>query len=402
MAGSAYTAESVQAQTYRRSGLLLQAELRANALTLCGDDPDAIIHVEPSTGTKRGTTEVITFQTTTPAPMPRGRLSQTWGSEPTESHLNDSLTMAYLALGIGGIENEIADQGEIEFSMRGSVHTRMAQDAARIMECSLLHQLAGYSPVNDLTSGGPDGHGYKDGTTSYILSCGNACVEPDALHHDFADDNNGINASEADVANNSTSFLSDRGVRRLLRKMLTDRLGNKYPWSPPQTPWGKGYVVLCTGEGMDQLKARLSDNDIWDLARACIEGGMDPENSTLWTHEGFKYRDVFYLQNDHLPMGTQGSSPGSSTVGEPLPHCQRALLLAPRAGHIRWGEGFSRNKWCGFVEQTFVRRYSCLMDTVMGMNVTIPNAGSRTEAGAQRWGCAVLSHYTDATVARYD
>jgi hypothetical protein len=401
MAGSSFTSASAQAHTYRRAGLILEAEQRCNFLLLCGSDPDSIVHVEPSTGTKRGTTEIITFQPHNRSPMPKGRLSQIWGQEGSATYLNDSLVMTYLVLADGAVENEVSDQNEILFSQRDSEHTRMAHDAAIVMECSGLHQLAGYSVVNDLTSGGPNGTGYKDGTSNYILSFGNPCVEPDTQHHFFADDNSGTNANEAAVAADPTSFLSDKLVRRAIRKMVSDSLGNKYPWALPQTPWGKGYVCLTTGEGMDQVKARISENEIWDLARACIEGGMDPENSMLWSYDGFKFRDVFYLQNDHLPLGTTGSSAGSTTAGEPLPNCQRSLLLGPRAAHIRWGEGFSRDKWAGFKKEEFMRRYSCMTDTVVGMNVTIPNSGSRTETGAQRWGSCVLSHYTEITTARY-
>lgn len=396
MAGSSHTSASQQAQTYRRAQLILEAEQRCNAMLLLGEDEDSVIHVEKSTGTKRGTTEVITFQPKADAPMPFGRLSTVWGEEDAPDYLNDELKMAYIGLAKGAIENEISDQNEIEFSQKDSVHTKMAQDSATIMECSIWHQLAGYSVVNDLTT-------YRKGTTDYVMSLGNPCVEPDAQHHFFCPDNSGVNANEAAVAADSTSFMSASVVNKAIRKMTTDRLGNNYPWAPPMTPWGKGYVCIVTGEGMDQLKARISDNEIWDLARACIEGGMDPENSTLWQHEGFKYRGVFYLQNDYLPLGTTGSSAGSITAGEPLANAQRSLLLGPRAGHIRWGEGFSRERWAGFKSETFFRRYSCMSDTVCGMNVTIPFApgGSRTDAGNQRWGCAVISHYTESTSARY-
>lgn len=396
MAGSSHTSASAQAQTYRRAGLILEAELRCNAMLLLGEDEESIIHVEKSTGSKRGTREIITFQTKERAPMPFGRLSTIWGEEDAPTYKNDHLDMAYIGLAKGAIENEVADQNEIEFSQTDSVHTKLAQDAATLVECSIWHQLAGYSVVNDLTT-------YANGTTNYTLSFGNPCIEPDAQHHFFADDNSGTNANEAAVAADSTSFMSDALVRRALRKMLSDSLGNIYPWAPPQTPWGRGYVCITTGEGIDQLKKRISENEIWDLARACIEGGMDPENSTLWTHGGFKYRDVFYLQNDHLPLGTTGSSAGSATAGEPLANCQRSLLLGPRAAHIRWGEGFSRDKWAGFMKETFYRRYSCAADTVVGMNVTIPYApgGARTDSGNQRWGACVLSHYTEITSARY-
>lgn len=403
MAGTAFTSSSALAQTYQRAGLILQAELRCLMLALCGEDPESVIVVEPSTGTKRGTREKIRFQPWNTAPMPKGRMSQVWGQEGSDSYLEDSLDIQYLVLSDRAIENEVSDQNEVEFSLMESSEIGLAHDAARVLEFSIMHQLAGYSPVNDLTAGGPNGTGYSHGTSTYIMSCGNACIEPDTAHHFFAPDSSGSNANEAAVAADSSSVVTDRFVNKCLRKLRSDRYGVTYPMMPAMTPWGKGYIYLDSTEGLEQVKENSSDSDIYDLARACIEGGMPPENSTLWTNEGFKIRDVFYLASDFITLGTTGGTPGDDTAGEFLANVQRGLLLGARAGHIRWGEKFSRNKWLGYSKETFHRRLSHLTDTVFGMNVTIPSTppADRDASGNQRWASAVISHYSEVTTHPY-
>lgn len=393
MAGTSVTANHALVQTYQRAGLLLQAELRALMLTLAGEDPDSIIHVEPSTGTKRGTTEKVRFQPWNTAPMPKGRASQIWGNEGSDSWFEDSFVIQYYSLADRALESEISDQNEVEFSLNDSAEIGMAHDAAHIIENSIIHQLAGYSPVNDLTAGGPNGVGYSDGTSTYTLSAGNACVEPDTAHHFFCPDASGSNANEAAVAADSTSTMTDRFVNKVIRKVTSDQYGVLYPMAEPMTPWGRGFVCLMDGEGIEQVKENSSDSDIYDLAKACIQGGMDPENSTLWTREGFKIKNVFYLQSDFLTLGTTGGTPGATTAGEPLANVARALLLGARAAHIRWGEGFSRNKWLGYTEEPFHRRRSMQVDTVYGCKATIVNS--------QRWASAVISHYSERTTARY-
>ena len=394
MAGTSVTSQHALVQTYQRPGLILQAELRALSMLLIGEDPDSVIVAEPSTGSKRGSTEKIRFQPWNTSPMPKGRGTQSYGNEGGDQWFEDSYSIDYLRLADRAIEAEISDQGLVEFSLRDSAETGMVHDAAHIMECSIIHQLAGYSPVNHLTAGGPNGTGYSDGTTNYILSLCNACVEPDAAHHFFCPNGAGAaSANEAAVAADSSCVLTDRFVNKCLRKLSSDRYSALYPLAPASTPWGKGRVILTSGVGMEQVKEQSSDSDIFTLAEACIQGGMDPENSTLWTNEGFKIRDNFYLQSDFLTTGTTGSSAGSTTAGEFLANTERALVLGARAAHIRFGEGFSRDMWLAYKDTVWERRLSMFVDTVVGMKATIVNG--------QRWGSAVITHWSDVTTARY-
>lgn len=392
MAGTSVTSSHSLVQTYQRPGLILQAELRALMLALSGDDPESVIVVEPSSGAKRGSTEKVRFQPWNTAPKPKGRGTQSFGNEGGDTWFEDSYGINYLRLADRALESEISDQNLVEFSLRDSAEMGLAHDSAHIMECSFIHQLAGYSPVNDtanITAGG-----YSDGTTDYVLSLCNAAVEPDAQHHFFCPNSAGVaSANEAAVAADSSCVITNRFVDKTRRKLTSDRYGVLYPMTPAMTPWGRGFVCLVGGQGMEQIKENSSDSDIYDLARACIEGGMDPENSTLWTNEGFKIKDTFYLQTDFITTGTTGSSAGSTTAGEFLANTERALLLGARAMHLRFGEGFSRNKWLGYMETPWERRLSMFTDTVVGGKATIVNG--------QRWGSAVITYYADVTTARY-
>lgn len=394
MAGISITSQHALVQTYQRPGLILQAELRALTMLLMGEEGDSVIVVEPSTGAKRGSTEKVRFQPWNTSPMPKGRGTQSFGNEGGDQWFEDSYGIGYLRLADRAIEGEISDQGLVEFSLRDSAETGMVHDAAHIWECSTIHQLAGYSPVNHLTAGAPNGAGYSDGTTDYTMSLCNACVEPDAAHHFFAPNSAGAaSANEAAVAADASCVLTDRFVNKSLRKLRSDRYSALYPLAPASTPWGRGYVCLCSGAGMEQVKEQSSDSDIFTLAQSCIEGGMDPENSTLWTNEGFKIKDVFYLQSDFITPGTTGSSAGSTTAGEFLSLTERALILGARAMHVRFGEGFSRDTWLAYKDTTWERRLSMFVDTVVGGKVTIVNG--------QRWGSAVITHASDVTTARY-
>lgn len=405
MAGMSFGSASAQAQTFRKSGLILEAELRCLALLLCGKDPDSIIHVEEDGGTKRGVREVITFQPWNHQPMGFGSGETVWGHEESNTQLNDTLDIEYIGLASAAMENEIFDQNSIEFSMEESEDVTLGHSSALRMETSIFHQLAGFTPVNRLTAGGTYGFAYQKGKSKYTHSCGNPCIEPDAAHHFYCPGVAGPNLTEAAVAADPTAVPNNRFVEDVMRQVTGDRFSsgttNLWPMAMPTTPWGRGFVYLGSRHALAKIKEQSSDSDIFTLAEACIQGGMDPENSTLWTNEGFKKSDIFYLSSDFLTLGTTGTA-GSATASSALANVERGLFLGARAGHIRFGEKFSRSQWLGYVRTPWERRISEFTDTVFGMNVTIPNTGNRTDSGSQRWGCAVISNYTERTAARYD
>lgn len=382
MSGTSVTSSHALAQTAYRTGLILETETRALMMALTGTDDESVLVIEDSPGTKRGTIEKIRFQARNRAPLPKGRGGINFGNEGTDDWYEYQFGMGYLSLADRALENAVSDQNEVDFSLKESGHIGMALDAAAIIESSLIHQLAGYTPVNSSAY-------TKDGT-QYVLSGCNACTEPDTESHFFCPDASGANTTEAQVAADSTAVLTNRFVDKVIRKK-TSRAFSTWPMAPAKTPWGKGYVCLSTQEGLDQVKANSTSTDIYDLAKACIQGGMPPENSALWTGEGFKINNVFYLASDWLPLGCSGATAGATTTGTAISNVQRALILGARAGHIRYGESYTGGNHLGYTEHIVHRRLSMQIDTVWGVSATIVNS--------KRWASAVISHYTEATTA---
>lgn len=390
MAATQVTSSHALAQTAIRTGLVLEAEERALIWRLVGSDPDSVFVVEESPTEDRGTLTKVRFQARNFAPMPKGRTGYEKGLSGSDNWYEDEFRIAYNSLADRELPNVVSDQNEVEFSIKDSALTGMAMDAATILECSLMHIVAGYSPVNHLTAGGPRGTGYSHGGTDYILSGHNAVIEPHATHHFFASDGSGANTTEALVAADPTSTAKSREVFKIISKMRSKNFVT-WPMMPASTPWGKGYVVLGSNEFIDQIKENTSESDIYDLARACIEGGMPPENSALWTNEGFKIRDTFFLETGYSCFGTTGGTAGLTTAGEPLSNVQRAVILGARACHIKFGMGYTDGLHLGYTEDIEHRNWSGQIDTVFGAKKTVVNGSP--------WGVAVYSHYSEATTA---
>lgn len=383
MAATAVTNSHALAQTAYRQGLILEVETRALLWNLVGTDPDSVFVVEDSPGEKRGTLSKVRFQAWNPKPMPKGRTGYQKGLASSPTWYEDEFRIGFLDISQGEVENEAADQQQVDFSLMESTQLKMAKEAADILERSLMHIVSGYSPVNDLAT-------YSNGGTDYLMSLCNAAIEPHASHHFFAADASGSNASEAAVAADSTATAKSREIFSILRKLRSKDFVD-WPVSPASTPWGRGYVVIGNGEFIEQIKENTSDSDIYDLARACIEGGMPAENSTLWTNEGFKIRNCFFLEHDFATFGTSGSSAGSTTAGEALSNVKRAVILGARAAHIRFGEGFTGGNHLGYSEDKEHQHLSMKIFSVLGAKKTIVNSSP--------WASAVYSHYSEATVS---
>lgn len=392
---TSYSTSNALVKHYQRPGLVLQTEEQAFLMSLIGDADDSVIVTLPGAGVERGSDVEVRFQPQNASPLPTGAGTKSFGNEGSDTQKTDIFGHGYLRLGSRGDDLPIFEQTLLEFSIRESMEMGLANDAAKICEYSWMHTLAGYTPVNDLTAGGPRGTGYSDGKTNYTMSWCNAAIEPDTFHHFFCPASDGTaSASEAVVAADESCILThDFVVNTALRKVIGTRYGCKWPIAPASTPWGKGYVCVCSSKQMADLKSFSGDNQIVTLAQACIEGGMDPENSTLWSLEGFKMQNIFYLQHPFVTLGTTGTA-GLTTASAPRANVERALLLGARSAHVRWGEGFTREDWLGYKETEFERRLSMFCDTVVGAKVCVVDG--------QRWGSAVISSYSDVTTHPYD
>jgi hypothetical protein len=380
MSGISVTSSHALAQTAYKTGLALQTETRALLCRLMGAESENPVFVmEESPEAQRGSTLVSRFQSRHRSPMPFGRASNVIGQGDTPTWYSQDVDIHYLGLAKGEIENLVADQNEVSFALKEAELLMMAQNAGTVIEASFIHQCAGYSPVNAAA--------YTVDGTPYVLSGCNAVTEPDAAHHFFAPGASTTHTAESTIPADPTAWLTSRFVNSKLA-MLQSRNHVQWPFAPASTPWGEGYVLLTSLEGIDQVKQNSSDSDIYDLEKACIQGGMDPNNASLWTGEGFKINNVFYLAHDGIGLGTSGSSAGSTTAGSVLGNCQRSLLLGAGAGCVRFGENFTGGVHMGFEEFKALRRWTGIIDTVWGMTMRIVNG--------ERWASAVFSHYSSS------
>lgn len=384
MAGTSVTPSHALAQTAYRTGLILETETRALMMALAGTDPESVFVIEDRPGAERGSNLKIRFQAWNYQPRAKTRTGQIIGAEGNDVWFENSININYFSLADRALENVVDDQNYVSFDLKDSAQIGMAKDASTILECSLIHHMAGYSPVNAAT--------YS--AANYDLSGGNATTEPDTAHHFFFDDASGTNASEANVAADPTAVPTNRFIDEKIA-VLQSRNFVQWPIAPAMTPWGKAYVYVDSLEAINKIKQNSPDSDVYDLTRACIEGGMPIENAAIWTGEGFKIGGVIYLASDYTTLGTTGGTAGATTAGSALANVQRGILLGARAGHIMYGEGFTGGNHLGYSEFTAHRRLSMQIDTVWGVNVNIVNG--------QRWGSAVFSHYSSAGTsnARY-
>lgn len=372
MAGVSVPPGSALAQTGYRAGLVLESERQVRLMPLISTAPGAALVQEEFGGTKRGTILQIRFKPKRhgAALIPRVRGDVIVGNEDTRDVKEASLALRYFVLANGAIENETADQQNVDFALLDNEHIAMAGEASEIIESSLMNQLSGYTPVNDVAV-------YPD----YGLSGGQATTEPDTSHHFFV----AGKASEAAVAADSNAQLTNRDVDAVIRKMRSlDFI--TYPIAPAETPWGEKYIVLANGEGMGQVKENNTDSDVYDLSKAVIQGGGGTDSNPVTTTMGFELNGVVYLETDYATFGTSGGTPGATTTGSKRGNCKRAPILGARALHVGYGEGFVDGLHLGYAEHQVLRRLTMIIDTVWGANCVIVNA--------QRWGSAVLTHYS--------
>lgn len=380
MAGTSIPSGHALAQQAYAAKLTLETEIRSLLLSIMGTEDDSIMYVEESPGSDRGTNKKIRFQGFEAAPLPKG--TYTYGQESTPTWYEDNFNIDYLCFGDQAIELEVRDQNEVDFSLRDSCQIALARESAEIWEHSLFHQAAGYTPVNTST--------YTIKGIPYAMSCLNAAVAPDTAHHFFCPDASGANANETAVAADSGSTMTSRVWDDVVRK-IRSRSYVRWPIAPGRTPWGKGYLVLGNGQFLQQMKENSSDSDIYQLTLAEAQGGADPDTLATWTNNGFRYKDGIFLESDFACLGCSGETPGADTAGTAISNVQRAVVLGARAMHIRFGMGFTGGIHMGYFEETFGRRWSCATDSVFGAKATIVNG--------ERWGSAVISHYSDLTTS---
>lgn len=374
MAGASYPVDHALVVQQIKVGMNIEAERATRVAALMGTNPASAFVIEEFGGTKRGANLRLTF-----LPMRHGddltvkaRGAVVVGNEDDQTEKTDNLDLDYLILSTRAAENLVADQGNVDFDILESRQVSMVREASEIIETSVMNQLAGYTVVNGLT--GANVHPYgKSGC--------NPCREPDTAHHFFA----GGLSTEAAVAADSTAVLTNRLVEQSMRKLRSlDHVD--WPVAPASTPFGEVYMGLGNGEALEQVKENNTDSDVYDLSKAILQGGGDPETSTLIAGEGFKLNRIVYLETDFAPFGTNGgTADAESTSVTKRANVKRFCLFGARALHIIYGEGFVDGLHLGYAEHQVMRRLSMMIDTVWGVRVV--------RVDTQRWGSCVISHY---------
>lgn len=378
MAGVQISSAHALAQRAYRARLTLETQLNSIFLQLSGAEESNIGVEQESPGTNRGTTINHRFQAWNPAPLPVGNLKLGYGT--TDTWYETTLDINYLGLAMRELPNEVEDQNRVDFSLKDSAQVGMAKDCAQILESSIIHQLAGFTPVN--------ASAYTIDGRAYSMSGMNAVTAPTASHHFLCPDASGDNATEAAVAADPTAVMTSRLYDKILTR-IRSRDWVRWPMAPATTPWGKYYLSIGNGEYLQQIKENSSESDIYDLSRAQIEGGAAAMGITTLTNQGFIYKDTVFLESDHMPPGCSGETPGATTAGTAIANVKRAVVLGAGAFDIRWGEGFTGGNHIGYVDDKTLRQFSMGADTVYGAKKRLVNG--------EEWGCVVISHYSAHT-----
>lgn len=349
--------------TRDRAGLILESELATPMATFEGtSDTDAFVY-EDRAGATRGSKFTITFAGINHDEHPKGTGDPTVGSESQGTEYTQDVELRYHKYD-GFVENFILEQGLVNFSKKDQEISRLARQWAYNEERGIMNQLTGNTLVNT-------------GWTDYGGSGGNAVVAQDSAHIYYCPDSTGTNASDAEVAADSSSVL-DTGVIQDLVLRATSRDYVSWPLVPCDTPFGPLFILAVHGTGYQQLRSSAAGEEVYDLYKAAIQGGSDLSMSPLQTAEGFIYYKTLVLKTNFAPQGITGGAAQSLT------RC--AAFFGARAGHKIYGEGFTDGDHLGYSEHTIHRRLSMLTDTIRGFN--------RTIVDGQSWASFRVVHYS--------
>lgn len=349
--------------TRDRAGLILESELATPTTAFEGtSDTDALVY-EDRAGATRGSTHQLTFAAVNRTEAPKGKGDPTVGAESQGTEYTDSVNLRYLKFD-GFVENFILEQGLVNFSKKDQEIARLARQWAYTRERTVINQLVGNTLVNT-------------GYTDYGWSGGNIVTAQDTNHIYYCPDSSGANTTDALVAADSTSVL-DCGVIQDLVTRAQSTSYVEWPIVPADTPFGPLFILICHPTGYQQLRSSAAGEEVYDLYKAAIQGGVDLSMSPLQTAEGFIYHKTLVLKSDFCPQGiTTGAAQANSRV---------AAFFGARAGHWVYGEGFTDGDHLGYSEHTIHRRLSMLTDTVWGFKRTIVNSAS--------WASIRVVHYS--------
>lgn len=336
-----------------------------------------------------GLVETFNFMRVDKNPIPKGRNEPVIGfersaSEPVPFSIQCEAVKPwdfYLEFGNG-------DQQRTERNLEEEQYKTANDSTAIWMEKSCLRQVCGQTRYNSGTTFAGITH-YPD----YRMSGQNEVTHFDTNHIFYADAGDGSAlASTAAVAADPSAILSDRQVANRISRITSFRFGRKWPLVKMNLgPFGSGYLVLTTQEGINHVKFSDPDSLFQKIDLAEMAGGMGFDNSALSKTTAIKsVNDVIYVACEWLPLAETGQVANSTTPATAIvPNCQPNVILGSEACLLWWMAGFKDG---AHVQETIDiehNRESHLYHTGFGFK--------RVHVDGESWGSALFYSYTEAT-----
>lgn len=351
-------------------GLTFEAERSCVIMRFEGSDSNDAGQMIERPGNGRGDTVTINFSRPNDDEEPKQATSNTIGEASSGSTLTDSIQLRYQKLDTG-ILNEINSQNLVSWSIREREIARLARQWSVMYERWRLNQLAGNTVVN------------ANAAKDYNLSGCNATVAPDTNHWYFCQATGTSYSTEAAIAADKNAIITSRVIQEI-EKRAGSKDYVKWPIAPCNTPYGMHYVLIVSPDGFQQIRDNSPSSDLYDLAKADIQGGAAWDSSPLVNGGGFIYSNTLVLRSDFLPKGI--------TSGAYQANSRRAVFFGANAWHTLYGDGFTDGNHLGYSEHRRLREWWALADTISGVKVTIPN---ETGGGiSERFASFVISHYS--------
>lgn len=361
MAGSYVGTDSPLRETLWRPGLIHEAERQAITMGFMSKDDDSGIVEIDDFSRKRGDKIQVRFSPTDDTFDGFGERDPIEGNEMRPDVLFDEFVINYL--GFAFAEDSPMTQQRVSWDLKAAAFTKLGAIWGRRFEQWNLNQLAGYTPNNSIA-------GYKRSGHNAVQTYDEDHVcRPDAEDKD----------EDLTTGDEITLSLIDDALLKATSRAYTD-------W--PLLPLSDGYfhLIVHTSQWRD-LRRNTTSGEWADIHRAVIEGGKPLEESAFvksWL--GVWNRTKIHV-SDYVPHGvrTDDATTAVTTV-------RRAVLIAQRAMHFGFGQGYTDGNHLDWVEQTRnYKTWGVLADTIGGCKRTVFKDPTGTY---QTYGAMVLPTHT--------
>src|SRR3990167_2192221 len=200
------------------------------------------------------------------------------------------------------------DEQRIPWDMRENAMKGLRDWWADRIDVSTINQLAGNTGQSDLAYTG------HNATVAPSSATGNTRI----LY------GGGTHTTENSLSSSSESFSLTYIDRAINQAQIATPLIRM-----PNTPWGKGYVMILHPNIMRTLATNSAANtiSIWQIQQAQVQGGKSDKFERRSNFpQVFKYRDTFIVTDDRIPL-----APSTTTV-------YRNLFLGAQAGAVAFGK----------------------------------------------------------------